>query len=234
MGDPLTPGIFWLTRGSHGQLLERYNSMERLKKRLVDTKYNLQINRYYGTQHAIYDNSFYYQFIGKQHVVRYDLHLHDVVTATLPIPYSHYNDSNYLYKDSKIYYDITADENGLWIVYGRPRGDGSYIHVLKADPLTMDFIRVWKIQKKIGVYKNSFIACGILYLIKDLEPGQTKTEIDFAYDFYNDEENNLSIQLKIPFGKSNMFTFYTDTSERKNSMLLAWDNGNIVKYPLLF
>ncbi|XP_045215654.2 gliomedin-like isoform X2 [Mercenaria mercenaria] len=234
LSDPLMPGIFWITRGYHGQFLEQYNSIQRLKKRLVDTKYNLQINRYFGTQHAVHNNSFYYQFNGKQHVVRYDLNINDVVAATIPIPKSHYNDSNYVYKDSKIYYDITADENGLWIVYGRPRGDESYIHVIKADPVTMDFIRVWRLPKKIGVYKNGFIACGILYLIKDLEPDQTETEIDFAYDFYSDEQRDVNIKIKLPFRKSNMFTFHTNTSERKNSVLMAWDNGNIIKYPLLF
>lgn len=234
LGDPLNPGTFWVTRGYHGQFLEQYNSIDRLKNQLIDITFNMQINRYFGTHHAVYNNSFYYQFTGKQHVVRYDLALHDVVTATNPIPGSHFNDSRYLYKDSKTYYDITADENGLWIVYGRARGADSYIHVMKADTETLDVIRVWRLPVEIGVYKNGFIACGILYLVKDLLPDETETEIDFAYDFYSDEHTAVNISLKMPYGKSTMFTFYTNTIERKKSVLLAWDSGNIIKYSLLF
>ncbi|XP_060608190.1 gliomedin-like isoform X3 [Ruditapes philippinarum] len=234
LNDQLNPGKFWVTRGYYGNSLEQYNSMLRLKKRIVDTKYNIKHNRFYGTQHAIYNNQFYYQYGGEQVVLRYDLTINDVVSATPHIPKSHYNDTNYLYKNSKIYYDITADENGLWIVYGRRRGNESYIHVVKVDPSNMEFIRVWTLPKKIGVYRNSFIACGILYLIRDLEPGKTETEIDYTYDFFTDESKDVNIKIKLPFGESNMFTFYTNTSDKRDSVLMAWDKGNIIKYPLLF
>ncbi|KAL4227875.1 hypothetical protein ACF0H5_013313 [Mactra antiquata] len=232
-GDPLQPGKFWLSRDYFGQYFEEYDSLDDLKNAAVNKTYNIAHHRYFGTQHAIYNNSIYYHYFEKQHVVRYDLDNHSV-TAALQITKSHFNDSNFLYNNSKTYYDITADENGLWIVYGRWRVNGSYIHVMKADLETLDLIRVWRLPVEIGTYKNSFIACGILYLVKETGNSKIDAEVAYAYDFYHDEETKVNITLKIPFGKPSMFTFYTNTPDRKQSMLLSWDNGNIIKYHMLF
>lgn len=166
-------------------------------------------------------------------MVRYNLSEHAVVAAVQVIG-SHFNDSNFLYKDSKTYYDIMADENGLWIVYGKQRGNDSFIHVIKADLHTLDIKRVWRLPLEIGTYKNGFIACGVLYLVREIRQSRVDAVIDYAYDFYRDEENQVNVKLKIPFGKPSMFTFYTNTPDRKNSMLFSWDNGNIIKYHTLF
>ncbi|XP_052792924.1 gliomedin-like isoform X2 [Mya arenaria] len=233
LADPLQPQKFWLSRDYHGQQLEEFSSLQNLKNRIPDKRYNLRFNRYHGTQHAIYNNSFYYQFSGKQHVVKYDLGLHDVASA-VHIPHSHFNDSEYLYKGSKSYYDVIADENGLWVVYGRPRGSSSKLHVMKLDPVTLEVKRVWrKLPFEVGQYTNSIIACGILYLIQ--EDGQVKrARIKDTFDLYNGERGSADINLKIPFRRNTMFSFYTNTSDRRSSALLAWDNGNLIKYPILF
>ena len=127
-----------------------------------------------------------------------------------------------------------ADENGLWVVYGRPRGNSSKIHVMKLDPETLEMERVWrKLPFEVGEYKNSVIACGILYLVSE-ESQDNRARIEDSYDLYRDERNSVDVRMKIPFKRNTMLSFYTNTSNRRISSLLAWDNGNLIKYPILF
>lgn len=237
IGDATQKNKYWATRGYHGQFLEEYRSDSALKSRIPDTRYNLRYNRFYGTQHAIYNNSFYYQFTGQPHVVKYDLEQHDVIAA-VSLPESHHNDSVFLYKGGKSYYDIIADESGLWILYGRERANGSKIHVMKLDQHVMKVQRVWRLNFDVGYYRNAVIVCGVLYLVKDVDGKPTEAVIDATYDFYTDtygnEENSSKIRLKVPFQRITMLTFYNNPADRRFSFLLGWDNGNLIKYPILF
>ncbi|KAH3840247.1 hypothetical protein DPMN_113694 [Dreissena polymorpha] len=233
MSDPAQVGKYWLTREYQGQQLEEFADEQNLKKRIPDKQYNLRFNRFQGTEHAIYNNSFYYHFTGMPNVVKYDLGFHNVASA-VRIPHSHYNDSVYMYKGSKSYYDINVDENGLWVIFGRPRDSESWLHAMKLDTETLEIERVWRLPFKCGEYKNSFIACGILYLVREDENNARLGVIEDTYDFYADEFREVHIELKMPFQRNTMLSFYTNTSDRRNSVLLAWDNGNLIKYPLLF
>ena len=231
LSDPVYPFKIWLTRGFYGNILEEYQSLSNFKLGLPTKRYNLKYNRYYGTQHAIYNGSFYYHFAGKPYVVRYDLSIPDVSTAA-HIRGSHYNDSRYLYSHSRTYYDITADENGLWIIYGRSQVDDSCVNVMKLDLVTLVIERVWRLPLDNGHHGNGFIACGIVYLVKDTR--KKTTEIDITYDMYLDNMAEANIQIGIPFKHNNMLTFFTNTSDRKSSSLMAWDRGYIISYPMLF
>ena len=236
--DPKQHMKIFITRDNYGQFLEEYTNLENLRNGIYNRMYNMKLNRYQGTQHAVYDNAFYYHFCGKPYVVRYDLKIHDVTTF-VEIRNSHYNDSVYLYKESKTYYDVSADENGVWVVFGRTRFDSTNFHVMKLDLQTLEIEKVWALPIKVGTYANSFIACGILYFINDLS-GQ-ETYIEKAYDLYKDEflyedddEKILNLKMVIPFKRITMVTFFNDFRNRKNSALLAWDNGHMLKYALLF
>ena len=231
MSDPVNPSKLWLTRGNHGNRLEEYNSIGRFKSGVPTTTYNLKYNRFYGTQHAIYNGSFYYHFAGKPYVVRYDLSIPDVVSA-VQVRRSHYNDSQYLYKYSKTYYDISADENGLWIIYSRLNGGDTCMNIMKLDLLTLTIEKVWRLPIENGYHSNGFIACGILYLVKDTR--EEETTIDFTYDLYLDTVSEVNIEIGIPFKQNSFLTFFTNTSDRKKSALLAWDKGYILTYPMLF
>lgn len=231
MSDPVNPQKLWLTHGYHGNILEEYESWSRFRSGLPTKKYNLKYNRFYGTQHAVYNGSFYYHFAGKPYVVRYDMSIPDVVSAAF-IRNSHFNDSEYLYRYSNTYYDITADENGLWILYSRSRDDDTYIYVMKLELLTLSIERVWSLSVETGYHINGFIACGIVYLVKDSR--EDKTVIDVTYDLYLDNQSKTNIQIGIPFKQNSFLTFFTNTSDRKSSSLLAWDKGYLISYPILF
>ena len=231
MSDPVNPFKIWLTRGYYGNRLEEYQSLSNFKSGVPTKRYNLKYNRYYGTQHAIYNGSFYYHFAGKPYVVRYDMSIPDVSSAVL-IRGSHFNDSKYLYRYSKTYYDITADENGLWVIYGRSRVDEMCINIMKLDLLTLVVERVWRLPIDNGYHGNGFIACGIVYFVKNTR--KQSTEIDVSYDLYLDKVSQHNIRIGIPFKQNNMLTFFTNTSDRKSSSLLAWDKGYLISYPILF
>ena len=231
MSDPVNPHKLWLTRGYHGNMLEEYQSWSRFRSGLPTKKYNLKFNRFYGTQHAIYNGSFYYHFAGKPYVVRYDMSIPDVVAAG-SIRNSHFNDTKYLYKYSKSYYDISADENGLWIIFSRTLDDDRNINIMKLDLLSLTVEKVWRLPVDAGLHLNAVIGCGIVYLVKSSD--KDKTTIDVTYDLYLDVLANTKIQIGIPFKQNNFLTFFTNTSDRKSSSLLGWDKGYLITYPILF
>lgn len=169
--------------------------------------------------------------------MKYDLEQHDVITAA-SIPESHYNDSVFLYKGGKSYYDIVAEESGVWVIYGRRRGNSSKIHVMKLDHDVLKVQRVWRLNFDVGYYRNGFIACGILYLVKDVEGRATEAVIDASYDFYTDTygeiEDGRKVRMKVPFQRITMLSFYPNPNDRKFGLLFGWDNGNLIKYIILF
>ena len=231
MSDPVNPQKLWLTRGYHGNMLEEYQSWSRFRSGVPTKKYNLKFNRFYGTQHAIYNGSFYYNFAGKPYVVRYDMSIPDVVSAGF-IRNSHFNDSKYLYKYSRTYYDISADENGLWVLYSRSYDDERNINIMKLDLLSLTVEKVWRLPVDAGYHSNGFIACGIVYLVQSSD--NDKTTIDKTYDLYLDILSDTNIGIGIPLKQNSFLTFFTNTSDRKSSSLLAWDKGYLITYPILF
>ena len=230
MSDPINPHKLWLTRGYHGNMLEEYQSWPRFRSGLPTKKYNLKFNRFYGTQHAVYNGSFYYHFAGKPYIVRYDMSIPDVVAAGF-IRNSHFNDTSYLYKYGQSYYDISADENGLWIIFSRTRDDDRNMNIMKLDLLSLTVVKVWQLPVDAGVHLNGFIGCGIVYLVKS---SNAESMIDKTYDLYLDVLADALIPIGIPFKQNNFLTFFTNTSNRKSSALFGWDGGYLISYPILF
>ncbi|KAK3579839.1 hypothetical protein CHS0354_007356 [Potamilus streckersoni] len=231
MMDPLKQNKYWLTYSYYGNTLEEFNSLNSFEIDQPDRVYDLRHYRYHGTQHAMYNGSFYYHWSGKEIVVRYELKAADVVAA-MALEGTNHNNSHYLYKTEYIYYDITADENGLWVVFSK-LGKDSSIFVIKADLISMSREKLWQIDVARGSYGNGFITCGRIYLIKDTTVNQSS--VDFTYDFYaNERAVDISLAFGNPFKMNTMVSYFSLTSDRSKSYLLSWDNGHIIYYPLLF
>ena len=116
-----------------------------------------------GNSHVVYNSSFYYHRRNSSNIVKYDLLTNTHTQKHLPL--LGYEDNIFLYTESVDYVDLSADENGLWAIYGLPQSNNNTV-VAKIDPHTLTvsdchFAKIchwndkWEIVEGIK-YKNRF------------------------------------------------------------------------------
>lgn len=64
----------------------------------------------------IYNGSFYYNAKDQNIIIK--LNLRNLTTSHLKVPHLKINENNYLYTTNNTYMDFSADDNGLWVIYG--------------------------------------------------------------------------------------------------------------------
>lgn len=101
------------------------------------------------------------------------------------------------------------------------------VRVSKLNAWNLQPEKSWDVSVRSRDYGNGFIACGILYLVRDVHA--KNTVIDFAYDLYSGERLG-SVRLKFtnPFKMNNMVAY--NPQEQK---IYGWDRGNQITYPVL-
>ena len=230
MRDSVLANNYYVTNDYYGRYVYEYSSSQNFESAQIDRTHDLRHHYYYGNSHAVYNRSLYYQRAGENTIARFDFALGDIDTYER-IQGASYNDSNYLYSGSRIYFDIEIDENGMWIIYRKPN-DLNSTYITKIDPLYMKKVKTWRIDVNSSKYGNGFIAHGVLYLIKDnlVE----RTTIEFAYDLYEDKRFNVKVKEFINPYRYNTMINYFPRSNPKYSRLLSWDNGVQLEYQLLF
>ena len=130
-----------------------------------------------------------------------------------------------LYKTQYSYFDLAVDENGLWVIYAaKEQHNFLLVSKLNADNLTVE--KTWNISVRHRDYGNGFIACGLLYLVRDVV--STSTTIDYAYDLYKKQRRDVSLRFHNPYRMNNMIAF--NHAERQ---IYSWDRGHLLTYPLL-
>lgn len=109
-------------------------------------------------------------------VISFDLSTE--VINKLSVPEAEFNESNYLYKieenysDLSVYYiDLAADDNGVWVIYGLPVSNNTAI--LKIDPIDLHIQYAWNISLKHHKAGDTFIVCGVLYVIDSVTDRNT-------------------------------------------------------------
>lgn len=227
--DPLNPDKIWVTKGWYGTTIYEHSSMKTFVSDQPDRTHSLGLNQYQGTNHAMFNGSVYYQRAGHHVVVRYDLKRTDVVSFQ-NMHGSNYNNSRYLYATGKSYYDISIDENGLWVIYAKVNFN-SILSVSKLDLYTMQVLKTWEIQVDHRSYGNGFIICGVLYLVRSVNT--QRTHIDYAYDLYTDKVRQEKISFINPYAGNVQLTYVARDDPRK-CLIYGWDSGYQISYQLLF
>lgn len=161
---------------------------------------------------------------------RYDLES-KVVTAQLPIEESLYRGSSTLFATGYNCYDLAVDENGLWLVYAFQSHMSEPAHpetllVAKLESNYLDIEKTWNITVPRNSFRNSFIAQGILYLLKN--ENTKRTQISFAYDLYSNAPIEIELRLHSEFRDIKMLAY--DYASRN---IMAWDGKNAVTYPII-
>jgi gliomedin len=227
MKDPLAQpdkaGHIWVTRHHTGNVLTEYESLEELDRDNALTVYDLS-DPYFGTGHVVYDESLFYHRSGQSEIIKFDLKQRRI-TARIYIPEAAYHDNNNLYSTENGYFDLAADENGLWVIYAMV-SQPNLTFVSKLNPLNLSLEKTWDIPANHQDYGNGLIVCGVLYLVRDTR--SKNTVIDFAYDLYLGEKLSVRLRLTNPFQMNNMVAY--NANEKK---IYGWDNGNLLTYSIL-
>jgi len=136
-----------------------------------------------------------------------------------------YEGESSLYSTESNYFDLSADDNGLWLIYATDSDlDSLTVAKLNVTDLTID--RTWNITVRRRSYGNGFVACGILYLIRDTTVKMT--HIDFAYDLYEDRVlAGVSLRFINPFQMTSMIAF-----NHVDRQIYTWDKGNQLLYQI--
>lgn len=131
----------------------------------------------------------------------------------------------YLYDMLHNYADFAVDENGLWVVY-RNDQDETILNVAKLDAPTMDVVAEWNITiANMSTMANTFIMCGVLYGLKS--GTDYSSEINFAYDLYENKELLVSVEWKNPYNHTTMMD-YNPIDKR----VYFYDNQNLLSTSL--
>jgi len=130
----------------------------------------------------------------------------------------------YLYNKEYNYFDLAVDENGLWVIYAAEE-QNDFLLVSKLDANDLTIQKTWNVPVRHREYGNGFVACGLLYLIKDVT--STTTTIDYAFDLYTKKRLHVNLQFKNPYQKNVMIAY-----NHAESRIFSWDRGHLLTYPL--
>ena len=117
------------------------------------------------------------------------------------------------------------DENGLWVIYAA-EAERNFLLVSKLDTDDLTIQKTWNISVRHRGYGNGLVACGLLYLIKDVT--SQKTTIDYAFDLYTKQRLDVNLSFNNPYQMNTMISY--NYAERQ---IYSWDRGHLLTYPLL-
>lgn len=127
---------------------------------------------------------------------------------------------NYLFSNSKTYFNIAVDEKGLWIIYASSTDKN--IMVAQVDEEKFSVIRLINTTYPKSKAGNAFIACGILYVTdtKDMT-------VSFAFDLMKGKQIDARFELRYSQSVLAMLSY-----SLRDKNLYTWENGSLMVYPV--
>lgn len=141
---------------------------------------------------------------------------------TLKIENALHHGRNYLFSNSKTYFNIAVDEKGLWIIYASRIDEN--INVAHIDEEKFSAVRHVNTTYPKSKAGNAFIACGVLYVTdtKDMR-------VTFAFDLLKEKQIDASFELRSSQSGLAMLSY-----SLRNQDLYTWENGYLMTYPVHF
>ncbi|KFV09995.1 Gliomedin, partial [Pterocles gutturalis] len=208
----------WLTMHFSGNTIKEYENSNAL---LNDSYRIINITGFfYGCGHAVQNNHLYYQKGGTNVILK--LGLDKASLGTLLIENALYHGRNYLFSNSKTYFNVAVDEKGLWIIYASSTDEN--IIVAHIDEETFSVIRHINTTYPKSKAGNAFIACGIMYVTdtKDMT-------VSFAFDLLKEKQIDARFELR---SSQSVLAMLSYSLRDKN--LYTWENGSLMVYPVHF
>lgn len=141
---------------------------------------------------------------------------------TLTIENALYHSLSYLFHNSKTYFKLAADENGLWLIFASSVDES--ITVAQLDQQTFSVTSYINTTYPCNKAGNAFIACGVLYVTDTKD-----TRVTFAYDLLKGKPVNVTFDLRSPGGVLAMLSY-----SPKDRHLYVWDNSHVRLYVVHF
>ncbi|XP_068175010.1 gliomedin isoform X2 [Antennarius striatus] len=208
----------WVAEHFSGRVLKEYSSIVSFQNSSSDS---VDVRKYYyGCGHTVHNGSFYYQIAGTSSIARFNFETKKLHTLT--IDSALYHDLAYLFHNSKTYFKLAADENGLWLMFASSIDES--ITVAQLDQKTFSvtsFINTTYPCSKAG---NAFIACGVLYVTDTKD-----TRVTFAFDLLKGKPVNVTFDLRPPGGVLAMISY-----SPKDRHLYLWDQKYVRLYVVHF
>ncbi|XP_061819493.2 gliomedin [Nerophis lumbriciformis] len=208
----------WVAEHFSGRVLKEYRNVASLRSNSSEA---VNVRKFYqGCGHTVHNGSFYYQIAGTCSIARFDFHTQKLHTLT--IENALYHNLAYLLHNSKTYFKLAADENGLWLIFASSVDES--IVVAQLDQKTFSItshINTTYPRTKAG---NAFIACGVLYVTDTKD-----TRVTFAYDLLKGKPVNVTFDLRPPGGVLAMLSY-----SPKDRHLYVWDNSFVKLYVVHF
>ncbi|XP_051919681.1 gliomedin isoform X1 [Hippocampus zosterae] len=208
----------WVAEHFLGRLLREYQSIAALQSNSSDI---VNVRKFYqGCGHTVHGGYFYYQIAGTSSIARFDLDTKKLLTLT--IVDALYHNRAYLLHNSKTYFKMAADENGLWLIYASNLDESIVVAQLDQKTFSItSYINTTYPRTKAG---NAFIACGVLYVTDTKD-----ARVTFAYDLLKGKPVNVTFDLRPPGGVLAMLSY-----SPKDRHLYVWDNNYVKLYVVHF
>ena len=141
---------------------------------------------------------------------------------TLAIDKALYHNRTYLFNNSKTYFKLAVDENGLWLAFASSVDEN--IMVAHLDEKTFSVIRYVNTTCPRTKAGNAFVACGVLYVTDTKD-----AKVTYAFDLLKMKPVSVSFDLRSPSGVLAMLSYIP-----KSHLLYAWDSSYVKIYNVHF
>ncbi|XP_028926072.1 gliomedin [Ornithorhynchus anatinus] len=212
-------GRIWVTEHFSGLIVQEFQDLAALangSSRPVRLRWHFQ-----GCGHTVASGFLYYHKGGSNSIVKFGLDSGSL--ATLRMDHALHFDRKYLFVNSKTYFRLAVDEQGLWVIYASS-ADASSILVARLDEATFSVLRHINTTYPRAKAGNAFVARGILYVTDTKD-----ARVTFAFDLLEERQVEASFHLRASLSELAMLTY----SPRERG-LLAWEGGNLTLYPVRF
>ncbi|XP_062922066.1 gliomedin [Mobula hypostoma] len=211
----------WIVEHFSGLTVKEYENLEALRN---GTNFKTITLPYFfhGCGHAIYNGSIYYHKGGSDNIIKFPLDGKQL--QRMKMETALHNNRNYLFQNAKTYFDLTADKNGLWIIYASSNDENIIVGQIEISEKSFEIVHTINTTYPKSKAGNAFIARGILYLTDTKD-----SKIAFAYDLLKEKQIDLSFDLRSSNEMLTMISY-----DPHDHHLHTWENGCLKKYGLQF
>nr|XP_056721859.1 gliomedin [Euleptes europaea] len=208
----------WTTEHFTGRTVKEYADLAAL---LNDSYEVIALPwNFYGCGHTVYNNAIYYQKIGTNSIVKFDLGTKLSQALLIEQAWSHMR--HYLFAYSKTYFNIAVDEMGFWVMYVERFHENIMVAYVEEEKFSVLLhVNTTYPKSKAG---NAFIACGVLYVTD-----KDDTYVAFAFDLLSEKQIDASFELKRRPSNLAMLTY-----NPRDKHLYTWEKGSLMRYPVHF
>uniref|UniRef100_A0A4W3K6Q8 Gliomedin n=3 Tax=Callorhinchus milii TaxID=7868 RepID=A0A4W3K6Q8_CALMI len=211
----------WLVQHFSGLTVSEYENLEALKN--GSKAKNIVLPYFFhGCGHAVLNGSIYYHKGGSENIIRFPLD--GTPPQRMRIENALHKSRNYLFQNSKTYFDLAADENGFWVIYASTSEETITVGKIQINETSFSIVQTINTTYPKSKAGNAFIARGVLY-ITDTKDSQVvgvfdllkRKLLDVSFDFRSSSEVLAMLSYN-----------------PRNQYLYTWEGGCLKQYGLQF